>query len=290
MASRPSNNGLLFLSLNVYLIDLIQRLTFGEKDKSIKMCVKCCSDKWTCCCGCHVTKGAHIIAWIYVAFGILGLPFAIIYLSRSLLYSTDSIFSVLSCFTGIPIIVGQMRGKRTYQMYLPMLIFLGIGIVYSIFIGIIGSVGLIQAKHHIALMATLPPFKMNETNHRICNSETDFICLNGQCIHKVWQCNGKNDCDDGSDERLCTSINSLNLTNAQKELVLNRTQNEFNETQRATKTVEILIAYYVLVFILGMVLNIWLYSIVLRAYLFVKKYENNFDVGDGNRKTEDIAL
>uniref|UniRef100_A0A183C9Y4 Tartrate-resistant acid phosphatase type 5 n=1 Tax=Globodera pallida TaxID=36090 RepID=A0A183C9Y4_GLOPA len=168
----------------------IWRMNLDVKDKSIKMCVKCCSDKWSCCCGCHVTKGAHIIAWIYVAFGILGL---------------------------------------------------------------------IQAKNHIALMATLHPLKMNETNHRICNSETDFICLNGQCIHKVWQCNGKNDCDDGSDERLCTSINSLNLTNAQKELALNRTKNEFNETQRATKTIEILIAYYVVVFILSVVLNIWLW-------------------------------
>uniref|UniRef100_A0A8C8B758 Uncharacterized protein n=1 Tax=Otus sunia TaxID=257818 RepID=A0A8C8B758_9STRI len=33
-------------------------------------------------------------------------------------------------------------------------------------------------------------------------AESDFVCINGQCVPNRWQCDGDLDCEDGSDETL----------------------------------------------------------------------------------------
>ena len=35
----------------------------------------------------------------------------------------------------------------------------------------------------------------------------DFTCDNGDCVDRDWQCDGHEDCDDGSDERDCGMFN-----------------------------------------------------------------------------------
>ena len=42
----------------------------------------------------------------------------------------------------------------------------------------------------------------------ICRNSYSFHCNNLKCIQKSFQCNGVNDCGDGSDERDCDSNNS----------------------------------------------------------------------------------
>ena len=41
-------------------------------------------------------------------------------------------------------------------------------------------------------------------------SESDFTCLNGQCIDDYLRCNGVPDCDDKSDEDDCKYGNLFN--------------------------------------------------------------------------------
>ena len=31
----------------------------------------------------------------------------------------------------------------------------------------------------------------------------EFKCPNGQCVMKIWRCDGEDDCSDGFDERNC---------------------------------------------------------------------------------------
>uniref|UniRef100_A0A183BIY9 Secreted protein n=1 Tax=Globodera pallida TaxID=36090 RepID=A0A183BIY9_GLOPA len=57
------------------------------------MCCNSFTDMWMCCCCCQVTKGAQAVAWICLA--------------------------VLPFFSGIPIIVGELRGKPTHGILLP---------------------------------------------------------------------------------------------------------------------------------------------------------------------------
>ncbi|KAL3082023.1 hypothetical protein niasHT_038746 [Heterodera trifolii] len=107
------------------------------------MCYSC-SSKWMCWCGFHVTTASLVVAWIYLLVGILGILSAIILASQS--FSIAYIFNLISAillFCGsIPVIVGEMRGKRTSKMYRPFLIITAISLALTAFIGIIGTIAL----------------------------------------------------------------------------------------------------------------------------------------------------
>uniref|UniRef100_A0A8C5GS65 Very low-density lipoprotein receptor n=1 Tax=Gouania willdenowi TaxID=441366 RepID=A0A8C5GS65_GOUWI len=47
----------------------------------------------------------------------------------------------------------------------------------------------------------LSPIFLFITVKKTC-AEVDFVCQNGQCVPKRWQCDGEPDCEDGSDESL----------------------------------------------------------------------------------------
>uniref|UniRef100_A0A183BZV8 G_PROTEIN_RECEP_F2_4 domain-containing protein n=1 Tax=Globodera pallida TaxID=36090 RepID=A0A183BZV8_GLOPA len=144
------------------------------------MCCNGGTDMWMCCCCCQVTKGAQAVAWICLV-------------------------AVLPFFSGIPIIVGELRGKPTHGMYLPFLVIFGIGFIVNLYAGII----------------------------------------------------------------------TLQLT---KKAI-----------SAETGAGPMVLAFYALGWLLLLALDVWLYTIVLRAYFFVKR--NNGHRGrDGNWKSADIAL
>ena len=40
------------------------------------------------------------------------------------------------------------------------------------------------------------------TVNNLCEPN-EFKCPNGQCVMKIWRCDGEDDCSDGFDERNC---------------------------------------------------------------------------------------
>ncbi|KAL3121999.1 hypothetical protein niasHT_008593 [Heterodera trifolii] len=97
-----------------------------------------CSSKWVCLCCLHVTTASLIVAWIYLMGGIIIFLSAIAsaFHSFSILHILNLISSILMLCGNVPIIVGEMRGKRTSKMYRPFLI----TTVITAIIGIIATI------------------------------------------------------------------------------------------------------------------------------------------------------
>ncbi|KAL3103603.1 hypothetical protein niasHT_010856 [Heterodera trifolii] len=189
----------------------------------------CCSDKWTCCCCCNVTKGAHVLAWFCLVIGILMVPALWFFLAASLFLFFIGLLWVLPYFTGIPIILGELRGKQTHRMYLPFLIVFGIGLVFMIFYG--------GADIFV---------KMNEN----------------------------------------VPNNSTNSSSVENNRTIKKADTELSKT--TLHSIEI--GSYFISWFLTLALNVWLYSIVLRAYFFVKRQNQNMNGAGRNQKFENIAL
>ncbi|KAL3116329.1 hypothetical protein niasHT_002412 [Heterodera trifolii] len=88
-------------------------------------CCFSCVDKWMCCCGFHMTAAALVIAWIWLISAISMVPslFISLYYQIFNAYTISNDISMLLLFAqSVPIIVGEMRGKRTHKMYLPFLV------------------------------------------------------------------------------------------------------------------------------------------------------------------------
>ncbi|XP_076629427.1 uncharacterized protein LOC143345828 isoform X2 [Colletes latitarsis] len=63
---------------------------------------------------------------------------------------------------------------------------------------------------NVGLTGSLKPnreFDYYEMKERSINCEGKFVCNNGKCINQTQVCNGKNDCNDRSDESICTVEN-----------------------------------------------------------------------------------
>ncbi|KAL3104733.1 hypothetical protein niasHT_022977 [Heterodera trifolii] len=105
------------------------------------MCCYSCSSKWMCWCGFHVTTGSLIVAWIYFLAGNFGFLSVLILALHS--FSIDYIFNWISAILllcgSVPIIVGEMRGKRTSKMYRPFLITTAISLAFTAIAGIIDT-------------------------------------------------------------------------------------------------------------------------------------------------------
>ncbi|KAL3075137.1 hypothetical protein niasHS_013360 [Heterodera schachtii] len=115
------------------------------------MCCYSCSSKWMCWCGFHVTTASLIVAWINVLAGIYGFVSVINLLSYNLY-----IFDIINTISGIlllcgsvPIIVGEMRGKRTSKMYRPFLIITVISLAFIALAVIIATVLLFTIERRI---------------------------------------------------------------------------------------------------------------------------------------------
>ncbi|KAL3072061.1 hypothetical protein niasHS_015452 [Heterodera schachtii] len=96
-----------------------------------------CVDKWMCCCGFHMTAAALVIAWLWLISAISMVPSVII----SLYYQAFNWFAFVSMILltaqSVPIIEGEMGGKRTHQMYLPFLVISCIQLAFTIIGGIV---------------------------------------------------------------------------------------------------------------------------------------------------------
>uniref|UniRef100_A0A183C1Q8 Inner membrane protein n=1 Tax=Globodera pallida TaxID=36090 RepID=A0A183C1Q8_GLOPA len=89
----------------------------------------CCGDKWMFCCCCHVTKAAHIIAWMALILTILGGVLNFLYAPAFRMHS--AMFILIALVTGLPIILGNLLGKRSHRIYWPFLIINGIYILHG---------------------------------------------------------------------------------------------------------------------------------------------------------------
>ncbi|KAL3121998.1 hypothetical protein niasHT_008592 [Heterodera trifolii] len=106
------------------------------------MCCYSCSNKWMCWCGYHVTTGSLVVAWFYLLAGIFGFlsAIALIFHSFSILHICNLISAILVLCGNTPIIIGEMRGKRTSKMYRPFLITTAICSALNAIAGIIAIV------------------------------------------------------------------------------------------------------------------------------------------------------
>ncbi|KAL3113096.1 hypothetical protein niasHT_010859 [Heterodera trifolii] len=157
-------------------------------------CCNSCTNKWMCCCGCHVTSGSLVIAWLYLVSSLLTLPSAFSALvSQYHLVAFNLIhltLTLLFCLSAIPIIVGEMCTQRTHHMYLPFLIINPVALIVALFAAIFAP--------SANIMSRVP-------NHRQHDAAAVFVATS-------------------------------------------------------------------MLFVLILSLNIWMYSIVYRAYQFVKRY------------------
>lgn len=72
-----------------------------------------------------------------------------------------------------------------------------------------GNVCLLS-NSNIGLTGALKPdkqFDYYEMRERSMNCNDMYICNNHKCINQTQVCDGKNDCDDRSDENICTAEN-----------------------------------------------------------------------------------
>ncbi|KAL3116321.1 hypothetical protein niasHT_002404 [Heterodera trifolii] len=107
-------------------------------------CCFSCVDKWMCCCGFHMTAAALVIAWIWLLSAISMVPSFFISVYFQLYYQTFNAYAILNIVStilliaqSVPIIVGEMRGKRTHKMYLPFLVISGIQLAFTMIGGIV---------------------------------------------------------------------------------------------------------------------------------------------------------
>ncbi|KAL3117400.1 hypothetical protein niasHT_000151 [Heterodera trifolii] len=108
------------------------------------MCCFSCVDKWMCCCGFHVTAASLVIAWIWLFSAISMVPSMFISLYYQLYYQAFNGFAILNAISiilltaqSVPIIVGEMHGKRTHKMYLPFLVISCIQLAFTMIGGIV---------------------------------------------------------------------------------------------------------------------------------------------------------
>ncbi|KAL3072060.1 hypothetical protein niasHS_015451 [Heterodera schachtii] len=100
-------------------------------------CCFSCVDKWICCCGFHMTAAALVIAWIWLISAISMVPSLLISLYSQAFDAyniSNAVSIILLTAQSVPIIVAEMRGKRTPQMYMP---FLWIQLAFTMIGGIV---------------------------------------------------------------------------------------------------------------------------------------------------------
>ncbi|KAL3072052.1 hypothetical protein niasHS_015443 [Heterodera schachtii] len=131
---------------SAYLIKLRKQLLDDLYliDCSFNDPIQNCVDKWMCCCGFHMTAAALVIAWIWLLSAISMVPSFFISVYFQLYYQTFNAYAILNIVStilliaqSVPIIVGEMRGKRTHKMYLPFLVISGIQLAFTMIGGIV---------------------------------------------------------------------------------------------------------------------------------------------------------
>ncbi|KAL3098319.1 hypothetical protein niasHT_019559 [Heterodera trifolii] len=108
-----------------------------------------CGGKWLFCCCCHVTKAAHIMAWLSLLWALFVGTLSFVFVPLFSTYSLVSVF--LALVTNLPIIVFDLFGKRSHRIYLPFLLINGICILF-------GLSQIVYLFLHSVLMFKVPDF------------------------------------------------------------------------------------------------------------------------------------